>query len=184
MKSPAPEIVEMNPAEFEELMRRAEQGAFEEGDYAKIRSVFKAYHYVLELVDKKSTSIARLRKLLFGATTEKTADVVGREAATSGANGHQESNGEAGASDPPASAPAGQGKPPRKPGHGRNGAKAYAAATRVKVGHPSLKPGDACPECGRGKAYEMANPGVLIRLVGQQQLPLAQRPRPAIVQSR
>jgi len=170
MKRPAPKIIEMDPAEFEELMRRAEQGAFEEGDYAKIRGVLEAYLYVLELVDQKSTSIARLRKLLFGATTEKTADVVGREASTPAPNGEQEANGEAGAADAPASAPVGEKKPPTKPGHGRNGADDYPGATRVKVGHQSLKPGDACPECGRGKAYEMADPGVLIRLIGQPPL--------------
>ena len=167
MKRPAPKIIEMDPAEFEELMRRAEQGAFEEGDYAKIRGVLEAYLYVLELVDQKSTSIARLRKLLFGATTEKTADVVGREASTPAPNGEQEANGEAGAADAPASTPVGEKKPPTKPGHGRNGADDYPGATRVKVGHQSLKPGDACPDCLRGKVYEMAEPGVLIRLIGQ-----------------
>ena len=167
MKTPAPEIVEIEPAEFEELMRRAEQAAFEDGDYATIRNVFKAYLYVMELVDKKSTTIGRLRKLLFGATTEKTADVVGREPATAASNDDQPKV-DAGASDPAAaSAPANEEKPARKPGHGRNGADDYGAATRVKVGHQSLKPGDACPECGRGKAYEMASPGLLIRLIGQ-----------------
>lgn len=165
MKTPAPEIIEMNPAEFEELMRRAEQGAFEEGDYTKIRGVLKAYLYVLELVDKKSTSIARLRKLLFGATTEKTADVVGRETSTPAPNGDQ-SNGEAGAADAPASTPVGEQKP-KQPGHGRNGADDYPGATRVEVHHESLKPGNACPDCLRGKVYEMAEPGVLIRLIGQ-----------------
>src|ERR1700682_2688746 len=167
MKRPAPKIIEMDPAEFEELMRRAEQGAFEEGDYAKIRGVLEAYLYVLELVDQKSTSIARLRRLLFGATTEKTADVVGREASTPAPNGEQEANGEAGAGDAPGSTPVGEKKPPTKPGHGRNGADDYPGATRVKVGHQSLKPGDACPDCLRGKVYEMAEPGVLIRLIGQ-----------------
>jgi transposase len=165
MKTPAPEIIEMNPAEFEQLMRRAEQGAFEEGDYTKIRGVLKAYLYVLELVDKKSTSIARLRKLLFGATTEKTADVVGRETSTPAPNGDQ-SNGEAGAADAPASTPVGEQKP-KQPGHGRNGADDYPGATRVEVHHESLKPGNACPDCLRGKVYEMAEPGVLIRLIGQ-----------------
>lgn len=165
MKTPAPEIIEMNPAEFEQLMRRAEQGAFEEGDYTKIRGVIKAYLYVLELVDKKSTSIARLRKLLFGATTEKTADVVGRETSTPAPNGDP-SNGEAGAADAPASTPVGEQKP-KPPGHGRNGADDYPGATRVEVHHESLKPGNACPDCLRGKVYEMAEPGVLIRLIGQ-----------------
>ncbi len=174
MKSPAPEIIEMGPAEFEELVRRAEQGAFEAEDYAKIRVVLKAYLHVLELVDKKSTSIARLRKLLFGATTEKTADVVGRAASTPAASGGQEpddenSNLDAGSSAPsgsPAASPEEAAKE-KKPGHGRNGAKDYPGATRVKVRHQSLKPGDACPDCLRGKAYEMADPGVLIRLIGQ-----------------
>ena len=158
MKPAAPEIIELDPAEFEELMRRAEQGAFEDGDYATIRNVLKAYLYVLELVDKKSTTIGRLRKLLFGASTEKTGDVVGRERAAS--------NGEDANSDPAASAPANEEKPPRTPGHGRNGAEDYAAAARVKVRHQSLEPGDPCPACGRGKAYEMAS-GTLIRLTGQ-----------------
>ncbi|HLW79190.1 MAG TPA: transposase [Terriglobia bacterium] len=165
MKRPAPKIIEMNPAEFEELMRRAEQGAFEEGDYAKIRGVLEAYLYVLELVDQKSTSIARLRKLLFGATTEKTKDVVGRETSSPAPNGDQ-SNGEAGAADAPASTPVGEQKP-KQPGHGRNGADDYPGATRVEVHHESLKPGNACPDCLRGKVYEMAERGVLIRLIGQ-----------------
>lgn len=168
MKPPAPEIVEMVPSEFEELLRRADQGAFEEGDYAKIGGVLKAYLYVLQLLDKKSISIDRLRKLLFGATTEKTANVVGREAPTPAPNGDQAPNADADAS---ASAPAaGEEKPPKKPGHGRNGADDYPGATRVIVSHQSLKLGDACPECGRGKAYEMADPGVLIRLIGQPPL--------------
>ena len=165
MKNPAPEIIEMTPAEFEELMRRAEQGAFEEGDHAKISGVLKAYLFVLDLLDKKSTSIDRLRKLLFGATTEKTADVVGREAPTPAPNGDQAPNAGTDASAPTSAT--GEKKPPKKPGHGRNGAKDYPGATRVNVAHPSLKPGDVCPECGRGKAYEMADPGVLIRLIGQ-----------------
>jgi len=33
----------MVPSEFEELARRAEQGAFEPADYAKIGRVLKAY---------------------------------------------------------------------------------------------------------------------------------------------
>lgn len=174
MKRPPPEIAEMAPAEFEELTRRAEQGAFEAEDYAKIRIVLKAYLYVLALIDKKNTSLARLRQLLFGARTEKTADVVGREASTPAADGGQvpndeKSNVDAGPSAPPgpADASAEKAAKEKKPGHGRNGAKDYPGASRVKVPYASLKPGDVCPDCLRGKVYEMADPGVLIRLIGQ-----------------
>jgi len=163
MKSPAPEIIELDTAQFEELMQRAERKEFEGDDYATVRAVLKSYLHVLELVENKKTTIARLRKLLFGASTEKTAGVVGREAAT-------QDN-----SPPPPSSPA---APPseddkklaKKPGHGRNGADRYAGASRVKIRHASLEPGDPCPECSTGTVYLMAKLGVLIRLIGQPPL--------------
>lgn len=166
MKKPPPEIIEMDASQFEELMRRAEQQTFEQEDYATIRRVLQAYLCLLELVDNKSTTIGRLRKLLFGASTEKTADVVGREtpAATDKTP------------PPPVSSSGGEPhsgdekKPRKKPGHGRNGADRYAGASRVKVRHASLKPGDACPECEAGTAYLMAKPGVLVRFIGQPPL--------------
>jgi hypothetical protein len=168
MKTATPEVVEINAAEFEALMRRAEQGAFQADDFATIQRVLKAHLYLLEVIENKSTTIARLRKLLFGAATEKTADVVGRDTQPPASNDDQRTNAETGAADQEASpTPASQGKPPRKPGQGRNGREDYAAATRVKVPHPSLKPGDPCPECARGKVYETGRPGTVIRLIGQ-----------------
>ena len=159
MKKPEPEIIEFDVAQFEELKRHVEQRAFEEEDYAKLRGVLDAYLYLVELVENKKTTIGRLRKLLFGASTEKTADVVGREAAA------QDNS-------PPSSSPAAppsgdEQKRPKKPGHGRNGADRYAGASRVKIRHASLEPGDPCPDCGVGTAYLMAKPGVLVRFIGQ-----------------
>jgi transposase len=55
----------------------------------------------------------------------------------------------------------------RRKGHGRNGADAYTGAEKIQVPHESLQPGDLCPECHKGKVYEMKIPGVLIRIVGQ-----------------
>ena len=55
-------------------------------------------------------------------------------------------------------------------GHGRNPASAYAGATRVVVPHPSLKHGDACPECPKGKVYAQKEPRPLVRIVGQAPL--------------
>ncbi len=185
MKSPKPEIIEMSPAEFDELMLRAEQGTFDQADYVKILDVLKAYFYMLQLIDKKSISIARLRQILFGASTEKTSNVLGDKESTSAANGkqgadgnqqhggghqtdvHQAADGESASA--AASAPTGEEKP-KKPGHGRNGAAAYAGATRVRIRHSSLRPGAPCPECAKGKAYAMAEPGTLIRLIGQASL--------------
>lgn len=33
--------------------------------------------------------------------------------------------------------------------------------------HQSLEPGDACPGCREGTVYEVARPGVLVRITGQ-----------------
>ena len=42
-----------------------------------------------------------------------------------------------------------------------------AGRRRSQVPHGSLKSGDPCPDCTKGKVYEVASPGVLVRIVGQ-----------------
>jgi transposase len=60
--------------------------------------------------------------------------------------------------------------PERPPGHGRNGASSYTGAKQVAVPHPTRKPGDPCPGCGKGKVYPQKEPRVLVRLTGQAPL--------------
>src|SRR6266576_1244631 len=50
-------------------------------------------------------------------------------------------------------------------GHGRNSAEAYSGAEKVRIAHESLKPGDRCPHCQKGKVYHQPQPGVLVRVV-------------------
>ena len=40
-------------------------------------------------------------------------------------------------------------------------------ADKIRIPHQSLKPGDQCPACLKGKVYEMKGPAVVIRIVGQ-----------------
>ena len=75
----APEIVEVDNTQLEEVLRRVEQ-SLDEKDATLIRAVFESYVYVTDLVEDKNTSIRRLRQLFFGARTEKTDAVVGRQA--------------------------------------------------------------------------------------------------------
>jgi transposase len=62
----------------------------------------------------------------------------------------------------------------KPPGHGRNGASAYTGAKQVTVPHPTMKPGEPCPGCLKGKVYPLLGPNkeprVLVRLVGQAPL--------------
>jgi hypothetical protein len=162
-----PEILEVNPTQLQELLRRVE-AALDESDATLIRQLLQSYVYLSDLVEGKHTSICRLRELLFGKSTEKTAVVLGRptdQPAATPAGVAPETllaSGEVAREQSPKSDTA---KPPA-PGHGRNGADAYTAATRVEVPHPSLSPGDACPTCQEGTLYERT-PGELLRISGQ-----------------
>src|SRR6266404_6189498 len=75
----APEIIEVNSTELDDVLRRVEE-TLDEKDSTLIRKVFQSYAYVTGLVEDKNTSIRRLRQLFFGGRTEKTAAVVGRGA--------------------------------------------------------------------------------------------------------
>jgi transposase len=165
----APEIIEVDGPRLEEVLGRAEQTLTAE-DVALIRAVFEAYRYVVDLVDDKDTSIRRLRQLLFGKRTEKTADVVGRPAETPAATSPDSipTDADPSRSEPPQASHAAAQRPPA-PGHGRHGAAAYGGAERIAVPHATLHAGDACPTCGKGTVYDKA-PGVLVRITGQPPL--------------
>ena len=161
-----PTIIELEMSKLEDALRRAE-AKLDEKDYAMLKALADAYAYLTDLVGDKNTSIARLRKLLFGAKTEKTAAVVGQ-----GKQGEAAASQDAGApAKPPqrsdADGDAQNGPPQSCKGHGRNGADTYAGAEKIEVPHESLRPGDACPECQQGTVYETGRPGVLVRIVGQ-----------------
>ena len=168
-----PTIIELDMDKLKDALRRAETNELSEDDCATIRTLFVSYVQLLDLLKNKKTSIDRLRKMLFGASTEKLAAVLGAgknsplptedppaaEASTSG-------DANTTAQSPSAGEPEETAEKSGK-GHGRNGADAYTAAEKIAVPHESLQPGEPCPECGEGTVYETNRPGVLVRLVGQ-----------------
>src|SRR3954451_9974059 len=74
----APENIDVDSTRLEEVLRRAEP-ALDAADFAVVRAVFESYAYLADLVGDKTTSIRRLRQLLFGARTETTESVLGPE---------------------------------------------------------------------------------------------------------
>jgi transposase len=158
-----PTVIELNMNELEDVLRRAES-ALSEKDYALLKAVCESYAYLSDLVGDKNTTISRLRKMLFGAKTEKTAAVVGQleavppPSADATAESSEEVNEEAAAED--------DSESPGK-GHGRNGADAYTGAEKIEVPHESLTPGDPCPKCETGTVYETGRPGVVVRFTAQ-----------------
>lgn len=169
----APEIIEVDSNQVEEVLRRVEQ-ALDEKDAQLIRAVFQSYAYVADLVEDKNTSIRRLRQLFFGARTEKTANVVARSADPAAAPvapgvTTASAGGDGPASTETSAATEAENSPSAVPGHGRNGADAYRDATRVEVAHPHLAAGDPCPACHEGTVYEKTA-GIIVRITGQPPL--------------
>jgi transposase len=159
--------------ELEAIRRRLDAKELREHDYKTIDRLIESYVCLTQAVGDKNTTIRRLRKILFGMTTEKTAKVVGgikgsslgesptepSPRAQSESDAESQPEGQAGAAEP--------NKSGKAKGHGRNGAAAYTGAEKITVPHPSLKPGDPCPKCEDGTVYDTRRPRTLVRLVGQ-----------------
>ncbi|HRZ10568.1 MAG TPA: hypothetical protein P5319_11835, partial [Gemmatimonadales bacterium] len=136
------------------VLAEGERHAFLEGvrpgitpeQLARITAMTEAFPELLALMDRRDLSVARLRKLAFGAPTEKTATVCA----------------------PSQEATVGDARPQgRRRGHGRHGQQAYTGARRVAVSHPTLRPGQPCPDCQRGKLRGQLKPATAIRLEAQ-----------------
>lgn len=161
----APDIIELDAEQLDALLARVEAGQLEPEDVETLIAALKSYAYVTQLIDQRSTTIARLRKLLFGSQTEKTAAVTGQngEPPSSGDPGQPDAMNQASGSDGSAGT-----KPRQKPkGHGRNGAEDYPGAKRVSVSHETLNAGDPCPSCDHGTLYGQPKSGIALRFTGQ-----------------
>ncbi len=148
---PEREVIEVNFEELTALLERARQGPLGEEDCQRLEGAIQALSHLIERIGEKNTTISQLRALLSKPGTEKTSKVLEQ----------------AGIKAPPKSSPPPNAPSLPKPGHGRNGAPAYGGARRIKIAHASLKRGDGCPECQKGKVYEQKEPALRIRVVGQ-----------------
>ncbi|MGA8056506.1 MAG: IS66 family transposase [Burkholderiales bacterium] len=162
----APPAQELNLPELAAIVERA-RGALSSEEHAKLKVAMETLAATLHIVAQmsaelhaKNASIGRLRRMLFGATTERLEAVLGEPA------GDLEA-------DRTAAAPAEKASRPKPVGHGRNGAAAYTGAERISVAHAALHREDACPACQRGKVYPLAPPAMLVRITGMA--PLAAR---------
>jgi len=132
-------------------------------------------------LETKGASIRRLRRLIFGASTEKTSKVLGDSKETkrndtpadAGSTDREKSSEEddteitddTGSEDTVQSPEEKSKTTPRK-GHGRNGASKYTGADKQQIEHDSLKHGDPCPGCLKGKVYVQKEPSRLVRVTG------------------
>ena len=150
--------IDVDMKELEQIVERARRGSLDEEDIRKLKAALETLGLLTELLGDKDTTIHRLRKILFGSGTEKLRQMLGTapaqpEPERTAQEARDDGNG-------------GNKEETKRQGHGRNGAKDYTGAKRVKIRHESLKPGDICPDCKEGKVYHGKVPAYIVRLVG------------------
>ena len=141
--------VELTPKEIEGLINRLETDGLSNEDLSTIKAIIRTYLLVIQTLQDKKATIKKLLGMLFGAKTEKAKTVLARIAVSSKSITETIKD---------------SGEKPR--GHGRKGASAYTGAEKIAVTHCTMKTGDVCPGCERGKVYPLAETGVCVRITG------------------
>jgi len=158
-RRPKPQRVDLKIEELEAILDRAQASELTTEDHETLRAAIETLAWLTTELEQKNTTLARLRQLFGITTTEKTRQVLGKEGPDS-----EEAND---TQSPDSNEKSDEDEKKEKPnGHGRNGADAYKGAEKVRIPHPSLKPGDSCPKCEDGKVYKLSKPSVLVRVKG------------------
>jgi len=143
-KMKRPEQITLDIKQVEALLERT-KAVLPPEDYEIIKAMADTIYLLSQSVDKKAASIQRLLRMLFGAATEKLKNTARKnKSKTPGEKSKQ--------------------------GHGRKAAADYTGAEKVEVPHGTLKPGDNCPACIKGKVYEIKEPKKVVRITGNAPL--------------
>ena len=139
-------MVELSAAQLEELLVQLAKLLPPEL-YQLVEKLLRTLQWVLGVLQAKEMSLGRLRRMIFGAKTETSRNLL---AAVGGGTAASDS------------------KPkPKAKGHGRHAAQDYSGAQRQPVPHPKLHVGDLCPKCLKGKLYLLKIPARIVRVVAQ-----------------
>lgn len=148
------QVIEMTPAQLEAFLAGI-KGKVDEKQEAVIVGMAASLQLLIAEVRRGKISIARLKAILFGIKTEKTAKVSPPESAEDKTEDNTSNQDETK-----------KKKKPNKPGHGKNGEKGLPGAIKIPVSHENLVAGDPCPECPKGKMYPLPEHGVMVRFIG------------------
>ena len=138
--------------EIKQLINRVKQGELDQGDALLIEKLLNFLLTIVSLLERKYTSIRRMKELLFGVKEKKR----GKDETKNRAEESPAGVGEGSQIDSPketASNSTCEGDSSiqevrrlKRPGHGRMAASDYPEARLVRLNHPKMTPGDLCPE--------------------------------------
>ena len=165
-------VLVVNGFDIHALKSIIERASLNDPDRELLSNAVETLSFLTHEIEKKGATIARLRKMLFGPTSEKTKDVLsfledeasGEKSSNDSDENHTKSS-DTSAPDAKEEKDKKKKKKKRK-GHGRRGADDYVGAEQVEVDHELLQHKDHCPCCDKGKVYLQNDPTVLVRVKG------------------
>lgn len=164
------EIPKTNPTEIEKLIEQIRGTNLEPSAKEKIERLLRTILILVELLQRKNTSIKKLQEMIFGKRTEKhqmrKTDVEEKEGESGKSDEEKPQAGSGQAPKAPQGAIESREKPSRK-GHGHRAASGYPGAKVVKCRHEQLKIGDPCPGLCDGRLYDTKEPMSLLQFTGQ-----------------
>ena len=146
-KANTPEVVELSTAQLEELLAKL-AGLLPAELYTLIEKLLRTLQWVMGVLQAKEMTLGRLQRMIFGAKTEKSRNLLPQSGA--GANNDKT-----------------QAPKPKAKGHGRKAAQDYPGAKRLPVPHSKFHLGDLCPKCLKGKLYRLKTPARIVRIAAQ-----------------
>jgi transposase len=163
------EIPATEPAEIETLRQRLRTGRLTAQDLQLLDRLLGSFLSLVNLLQQKNASIARLRRLLFGPRSD-TRTAHKQEPGPSAETSTSPLTGSAPRDEPTTSASSAPSSTleqtkRQRVGHGRRKAADYTSAEVVQCTDAELKAGDRCPHCA-GHLYDTNAPSIFIRLQG------------------
>lgn len=162
----------------EALLHRLEQQQLTGEDYQILARLLKSYFWLAHAVKEAKMSIHRLKGMLFGEGKRKSsrsprgdapeaAAPTATEAAALPTADNADEKAAVGVDDN--ALPMAPAAAKRIPGHGRLSAEDYPGARLEACAHDTLKAGQRCPLCDRGRLYALP-PGVTLSIDGRPPL--------------
>src|SRR5262245_52912326 len=181
------DIPATDTTEIKQLIDRAKQGKLDQGDAQSIEKLLNILLTIVSLLQRKHTSIRRMKELLFGKKEKKR----GKDEAKNRAEDRRSGADGSSQADSPKETPSNsicegdssiqEVRKLKRPGHGRKAASDYPGAGLVRLNHPEMAPGDPCPESGcEGHLHQLERPNVKIYLTGRPLISATKYERPVL----
>jgi arsenate reductase-like glutaredoxin family protein len=167
-----PKRLDFTPEEVEALIERIENQSPQPEDFPLIADLLRAMIWLEHSLKEKTLSIVRLRSI-FGIKTESAKKLAkfleNQSSENSSSSSDQDPSLLSREEDGAESTEEGskeRGNHSKSPGHGHRPSSDYTEARIIPIAHEALKRGMLCPECRKGKLFNLS-PGTVLRITGQ-----------------